>query len=159
MKSVLLSVQPKWCELIANGSKTIEVRKTRPKIDNPFKVYIYCTKPKGKNDFGLCLDKGMSGNLKNIGLFFKQNYETALNMGMDTLSGKVIGEFICNRIQEYESEFVDDDCYESIASFSYDEDGDVTGFIEWSNDCDFSYEHIDLYEDSCVSYEELKKYI
>lgn len=44
--AVLLSVRPKWCELIANGKKTIEVRKTKPKIRPPFKCYIYCTKPK-----------------------------------------------------------------------------------------------------------------
>ena len=36
-KAVLLSVQPKWCALIANGKKTVEVRKTRPKIEEPFK--------------------------------------------------------------------------------------------------------------------------
>ena len=30
-------------EKIANGEKTIEVRKTRPKLDTPFKCYIYCT--------------------------------------------------------------------------------------------------------------------
>ena len=32
MKSVMLSIQPKWCEKIANGSKTIEIRKNRPRI-------------------------------------------------------------------------------------------------------------------------------
>ena len=31
MKSVLISIQPKWVEKIASGEKTIEVRKTRPK--------------------------------------------------------------------------------------------------------------------------------
>ena len=41
MKSVLMSIKPKYCELIANGKKTIEVRKTRPKIETPFKCYIY----------------------------------------------------------------------------------------------------------------------
>ena len=45
MKSVLISIQPKWCELIASGKKTIEVRKTRPKIETLFKCYI-CTKYK-----------------------------------------------------------------------------------------------------------------
>ena len=44
MKSVLISIQPKYCELIVNGKKTIEVRKTRPKLETPFKVYIYQTK-------------------------------------------------------------------------------------------------------------------
>ena len=43
MKAVLISVRPKWVEKIANGEKTIEVRKTRPKLDTPFKCYIYCT--------------------------------------------------------------------------------------------------------------------
>ena len=43
-KSVLISIRPKWCEKIANGEKTIEVRKTRPKLQTPFRCYIYCTR-------------------------------------------------------------------------------------------------------------------
>ena len=71
MKSVLISIKPKWCELIANGKKTVEVRKTRPKIEAPFKCYIYCTKDKhGWFDF------------------FKK----------ERLDGKVIGEFVCDAI-------------------------------------------------------------
>ena len=42
-KAVLISIRPKWVEKIASGDKTIEVRKTRPKMDTPFKCYIYCT--------------------------------------------------------------------------------------------------------------------
>lgn len=42
-KAVMLSIRPKWCKKIASGEKTIEVRKTRPKLDTPFKCYIYCT--------------------------------------------------------------------------------------------------------------------
>lgn len=42
-EAVLISVQSKWCELIANGKKTIEVRKTKPRLKPPFKCYIYCT--------------------------------------------------------------------------------------------------------------------
>ena len=53
-KAVLLSVQPKWCELIATGKKTIEIRKTKPKIKVPFKAYIYCTKDRN-NHFWTCL--------------------------------------------------------------------------------------------------------
>lgn len=49
MKSVLISIQPKWCELIASGQKTVEVRKTRPKLEPPFKVYIYQTKHREHN--------------------------------------------------------------------------------------------------------------
>ena len=42
-KAVMLSVRPKWCEKIASGEKTIEVRKTRPNLATPFKAYIYCS--------------------------------------------------------------------------------------------------------------------
>ena len=42
-QAVLISIRPKWCEKIISGEKTIEVRKTRPKMNLPFKCYIYCT--------------------------------------------------------------------------------------------------------------------
>ena len=72
MKSIMISIQPKWCELIANGKKTVEVRKTKPKIDVPFKCYIYCT-----------IDGGVKGDrLVKSGL----------------TCGKVIGEFVCDEI-------------------------------------------------------------
>ena len=47
MKAVLISIKPKWCELIASGKKTVEVRKTRPKLKTPFKCYIYRTQGGG----------------------------------------------------------------------------------------------------------------
>ena len=71
MKAVLMSIQPKWCELIANGKKTVEVRKTKPKLETPFKVYIYCTK--GETIY---LPRDIFGN--------------------NALNGKVIGEFVCD---------------------------------------------------------------
>ena len=43
-KAVLISIQPQWCERIARGEKTVEIRKTRPKIETPFKCYVYRTK-------------------------------------------------------------------------------------------------------------------
>lgn len=42
-KAVLISIQPRWCKLIVDGKKTVEIRKTRPKLETPFKCYIYCT--------------------------------------------------------------------------------------------------------------------
>ena len=88
MKSVLISIQPKWCELIASGKKTIEVRKTKPKFETPFKVYIYCTKGREPNVlFRWC----KSNN------FLKAEY-TALNC-------KVIGEFICNEIECFTTDY------------------------------------------------------
>lgn len=43
MKSVLASIKPEYCKLIASGQKTVEIRKTRPKIDTLFRCYIYET--------------------------------------------------------------------------------------------------------------------
>ena len=80
MKSVLISIQPKWCELIASGKKTVEVRKTRPKLETPFKCYIYQCKI-GKVGTGL----------------FTRDGEI---MGTSIKNGKVIGEFVCDEIQE-----------------------------------------------------------
>ena len=51
MKAVLISINPLWCELIGNGEKTVEVRKNRPKLKTPFKVFIYCTKAKTDGEY------------------------------------------------------------------------------------------------------------
>lgn len=83
MKSVLISIRPEWCEKIASGEKTVEVRKTRPKIEPPFKCYIYCT-----------VGDGAAGDiLPNSGV----------------TCGKVIGEFVCNRIDRWSHHIHDDD--------------------------------------------------
>lgn len=43
MKAVLISIRPEWCDLIAAGEKTVEIRKSMPKLHTPFKCYIYQT--------------------------------------------------------------------------------------------------------------------
>lgn len=48
MKAILLSIKPEWAEKIYNGEKTIEWRKSRPKLDRNnrhTRVYIYETAP------------------------------------------------------------------------------------------------------------------
>lgn len=82
MKAVLISIRPKWVEKIASGKKTIEVRKTRPKLETPFKVYIYCTLPKYPHED-----------------FIATDYPKPQFYG----GGKVIGEFTCDRIYELET--------------------------------------------------------
>lgn len=90
MKCVMLSIRPKYCELIASGKKTVEVRKTKPKIDVPFKCYIYCTKGKSSGDFITKSEK--FGYLTgHEGSFYNRAKEYDAN-------GKVIGEFVCDRI-------------------------------------------------------------
>ena len=82
-KAVLISIQPKWCELIANSKKTVEVRKTRPKLDTPFKCYIYCTLS-GSNEF---FKEDCNGDIAE----WNKNK-------MALKKGKVIGEFVCDEI-------------------------------------------------------------
>lgn len=43
-KAVLISIRPEWCNKIAGGQKSVEIRKTEPNLKKPFKCYIYCTK-------------------------------------------------------------------------------------------------------------------
>lgn len=93
-KAVLLSLHPKWCEKICNkigenkdGSpiyeKRVEVRKSRPKLETPFKVYIYCT-------------------LQGSNKFFKENCNGDIaewnRSKMAFKKGKVIGEFVCDKV-------------------------------------------------------------
>lgn len=86
MESILMSIHPKWFELIAIGKKTIEVRKTAPKLQVPFKVYIYCTKGKNSEDK----------------LYMTETVEAKYVYGDDYLAnGMVVGEFVCDKIIEY----------------------------------------------------------
>lgn len=89
MKAVLISIQPKWCELIASGKKTIEVRKTKPNIPTPFKCYIYCTMAIKK------VNTLWSSKLR--GKYYYRD-DRSHNLFDEILNGKVIGEFVCNRI-------------------------------------------------------------
>ena len=102
MKSVLISIQPKWCELIANGKKTIEVRKTKPKLKTPFKVYIYCTKPKNYYKISSCMaatDENLY--LSNGKVKMSDGFEFWANgVEYERLNGKVIGEFVCDEIKQ-----------------------------------------------------------
>jgi len=79
-KAILISIRPEWCELIASGEKTIEVRKTAPKIETPFKCYIYCTKPKFEHEDYIVFNAGT----ENARGFY--------------CGGKVIGEFVCDAV-------------------------------------------------------------
>ncbi len=90
-KAIMLSIRPKWCEKIVNGNKTIEVRKTRPKMNTPFECYIYCT---------------IGGQDLNIPISQERLMRDYLETGsMKSLNcplgnGKVIGEFTFDRIYE-----------------------------------------------------------
>ena len=95
MKSVLISIQPKWVEKIASGEKTIEVRKTKPNLETPFKCYIYCTNGTQLVDVRkerIYLDINKRFLLTNG----KSN--NVISSTPPQVNRKVIGEFVCDRI-------------------------------------------------------------
>lgn len=102
-KAVMLSIRPKWVEKIANGEKTIEVRKTRPKLETQFKCYIYCTLPKYPHED-----------------FIATNYPRPQFYG----GGKIIGEFTCDRIYEIRKRGIPENfdyCYLSLNEWGNDD--------------------------------------
>lgn len=80
MKSVLLSIRPEWCDLIIQHKKTVELRKTRPNLQTPFKVYIWCTKA-------------------------RKFWCRVHGNGWQQLDERVIGEFVCDDIRRIGPEY------------------------------------------------------
>lgn len=108
MKAVLMSIHPKWCELIFSGEKTIEVRKTAPKLEVPFKVYMYET-----------LGKRTSCRQCDIW----QTCDLRSPFGCHEGAGAVVGEFVCDFVKECIPDF----CPYHQVFFNY--------FFESGNDC------------------------
>lgn len=106
MKSVLISIQPKWVEKICHEigkekgkpiyEKVVEVRKTRPKLETPFKCYIYCTINKRGEDVLLVDTKGENVQFGDYRNAFTCNVDG--NVYCHICNGKVIGEFVCDKI-------------------------------------------------------------
>lgn len=86
-KAVLISIKPKWCQKIVDGEKTIEVRKTRPKLETPFKCYIYCTSGRPDLNIPISPERLMQDYLETGSM-------KSLNCPLG--NGKVIGEFVCD---------------------------------------------------------------
>lgn len=90
MKAVLISLRPKWGKLIYKFlrwdnrrplyKKRLELRKSKPNCELPFKAYIYCTKD-------------------NTALVPSRIWWKADKTGFQhILNCKVIGEFVCDYI-------------------------------------------------------------
>ena len=92
MKAVLISIRPNWCKLIWGGMKTVEVRKTRPKLETPFKAYIYCT---------------------GAGNWWQRFPKT----GLQQMEERLIGTFVCDDIRRIGPEYcvVKEDIESAIA--------------------------------------------
>jgi predicted transcriptional regulator len=93
MKSIILSVQPKWLEKILNGEKTIEIRKTNPKCELPIDVYLRCSKGKPY------IVASYSGVVENE----KPYYVDVRFMPpviSEFINGKVVAKFTLNKVEK-----------------------------------------------------------
>ena len=136
-KAVMISIQPKWCEKIASGKKTIEVRKTRPKTDVPFKCYIYQTKLRWVYTL-----------LHALGFF-------AIARRLARGVGKVIGEFVCDEIIEF---------YEETLAHDELDGNPVEAWMMWNmsdNLCEVLhlYEMEDVERCTCLTSAEILSYL
>lgn len=98
MKAVMKSVSPQICEKITSGNCTILISKTAPKCDAPFIGYVYCTKAKSQwrySDY-----EGAYENNKSKIVYAQQ---------------RVVGEFVCNKIERIEPIF---DFYYSYSGYN-----------------------------------------
>ena len=92
MKSIMISIKPKWVAKILNGEKTIEIRKSHPKCELPITVYIYCTKNKG-----------------NLYRHFKGEFMILEETRKECLwNGKVVAKFTLNKVEKIEIEWHDE---------------------------------------------------
>ena len=85
-KAVLISIRPEWVEEILSGEKTLEVRKNRPKLELPFKCYIYETQ--GRTETPWIDEDGhtiFKGRGQVIGEFVCDTYVTDKTFGHDAL--------------------------------------------------------------------------
>lgn len=136
MKAVLISIKPKWCLLISELIKTIEVRKTKPNLETPFKCYIYCTKAKSHYSVGhIGLSDDELYRLNDGQIKYGNSIELMLNNNCTVnnfLNGKVIGEFVCDKITDMRDmggeEFFSTSCmtYEDWRNYT-----DYTKHIIW----------------------------
>ncbi len=106
-KAVMMSIRNNWCGRIAKGEKVVDMRRTAPLRPTPFTAYIY-----------------MSG-------------ETSIcypELGIDLHAGKVIGEFVCDKIE----------CVKCLPD------------IPWSDPN--GERELRVCKDSCLTFEQIAKY-
>lgn len=108
MKAVMKSVSPRICEKVANGNCTILVSKTAPKCGLPFKCYIYCTKSTRAHVFHLYINGGIGRQKFGITGHWRSGKKVvevnphlpAYRYNSYLAEGKVIGEFVCDKVYE-----------------------------------------------------------
>ena len=115
MREICLSLRPYWMAEIANGIKSLEIRKTKPQ-ELPCVAWLYCSKAKPY----LVRNAGMYGER-----FFCYNYKSDFldDVGRES-NGKIIGKCVIRKaydlvtdprgyvaIKENEQTLVDQECW------------------------------------------------
>lgn len=172
MKSVLYSINPEYCEMIcrkigedADGKpiykKSVELRKKAPKLSTPHRAFIYCTKNGGY------LYKQKETELIQFSPAKWKN-EILLSQNLQ-MNGKVIGEFICDNIEEYSAEFCDfeySNCMNKncalnqilkVVGYDHDDKMPLCQF-ESSNEMD-NPDDCELARNSNLTFNEIRNYI
>lgn len=87
MKAILIPIQPLDCGLISKRKKRVIVTKRKPTLETPFKCYIFETRHGGHS----CKNCNQKDDC----------YAYAPNAGCYNGWGKVVGEFVCDKIEEF----------------------------------------------------------
>lgn len=166
---LLLPIKPEHLVNILNGKKTIEIRKYMLKCKLPIEVLCYCCKsPQTLLEVidvgeemcnGYRNDTGKKIFVRNDKYYFANvncvDGKTR-NVVLD-LCGKIVAKFTLKNVDEYESEFCNDDCYESIKLVDRDEE-DIAEYYITSNE-EENPNNNRLCEESCLTFDEIKKYV
>lgn len=94
-KAVLISIRPELVEKIANEIKTVEVRRTKPHLDTPFKCYIYCTNTKPFLVWGDVFRGDWCTEFTRLSGYGRVEADSI----WDVFNGHVAGEFTCDRVE------------------------------------------------------------
>lgn len=94
-KAVLISIRPEWVEKIANEIKTVEVRKTKPYLDTPFKCYIYCTNTRPFLVWGDVFRGDWFTEFTHLSGYGRAEADSI----WDVFNGHIAGECTCDRVE------------------------------------------------------------
>lgn len=94
-RAVMISILPWWCLEIAHGIKTVEVRKNKPNLPTPFKVYIYVPKKRPLLAWGDVFRVNWETEFTTI---TGRSFDEASRI-WDIFNGNVMGEFVCDEIK------------------------------------------------------------
>lgn len=144
MKAVMKAVSPRICEKVASGDCTILVSKTAPKCKEPFKCYIYATEAKKWFHSGFILSSNELLWLSSGKIKMCDGFELwADGEDYQCVNGEVIGEFICDKIIEWQ----------------YDKGHQY--YVEYPDDCTSYFPYLKCHSEAtglkCSEIEELGK--